>query len=192
MATLYDSINDELKAFIREQHMFFIATAPRSDDGLINCSPKGLDTLRILDDHSLAYLDLTGSGAETIAHLRENGRFVMMFCSFSNRPNIVRLHGTGEVIESSNPRFSELIDRFPPRRGTRAIILLNVARVADSCGWGVPMMSFERDRNTYANYVSTKSAEQIRASQLASNMKSLDGLPALTEPTNYTVESSDV
>ena len=186
-------LDERLAEWIAAQPLFFVATAPMSADGHVNCSPKGLPgTFAMLDENEVAYLDLTGSGAETIAHVKENGRIVIMFCAFTKRPRIVRLHGTGEVIESSNPRFSELIDRFPPRRGTRAIILLNVARVADSCGWGVPMMSFERDRNTYANYVSTKSAEQMRASQLASNMKSLDGLPALTEPTNYTVESSDV
>ncbi len=192
VATLYDSLNDDLKSFISEQHLFFIATAPRADDGLINCSPKGLDTLRVMDDTTLAYLDLTGSGAETIAHLKENGRFVMMFCSFSNRPSIVRLHGKGEAVESNDPRFAELVGLFPPRRGTRAVILLNVERVADSCGWGVPIMSLERDRDTYTNYANSKTDAQMRESQLASNMLSLDGLPALSEPTTYSVESSDV
>lgn len=189
MATLYEDINDDLQAFIREQHMFFISTAPLAADGMINCSPKGLDTLRILDNKTVAYLDLTGSGAETIAHLRENGRFVMMFCSFSNKPNIVRLHGQGEVIESKHPRFAELIDLFPSRRGTRAVILLRVERVADSCGWGVPVMAFERNRDTYGSFVDAVTDEQMRKSQLKSNMQSLDGLPALTEPTSYTVEA---
>jgi len=113
MATLYEELDAKLRAFIEAQHMFFISTAPLSPDGMVNCSPKGLDTLRILDNRTLAYLDLTGSGVETIAHLKENGRFVLMFCSFDNRPMTLRLHGSGEVVEVDDPEFSSLIPLFP-------------------------------------------------------------------------------
>lgn len=191
MATLYDSLNENLQAFIRQQHLFFISTAPRADDGLINCSPKGLDTLRILDDRTLAYLDLTGSGAETIAHLRDNGRFVLMFCSFSNRPNILRLHGTGEAIESTDERFARLVSLFPPMRGTRAVILLNVKRVADSCGWGVPEYEFRGARDTYPKFAASLSDDQFQAAQVKTNLTSLDGLPALTAPTTWRVSAEE-
>jgi len=182
MATLYDELNDKLKDFIRAQHMFFISTAPLSQSGMVNCSPKGLDTLRILDNRTLAYLDLTGSGVETIAHLRENGRFVLMFCSFTNKPLILRLHGKGEVFESRDPEFGELYPLFPDMRGARAIIKLNVHRVADSCGWGVPQYEFVGNRDTYPRFAAALSDDELRDAQKKSNLKSLDALPALTEP----------
>jgi hypothetical protein len=190
MSELYDELTDELQDFIRAQQMFFIATSPLAGDGLINSSPKGLDTLRILDRRTLAYLDLTGSGAETIAHLRENGRFVMLFCSFTNKPLILRLHGRGQAIESNNPEFNDLIDLFPAQRGTRAVIKLGVERIADSCGWGVPRYEFQGQRDTYPKYADGRSDDQLRASQQAGNMRSLDGLPALTEPTAYAVSAT--
>lgn len=180
MATLFDSLNEDLREFIRAQHMFFIATAPRADDGFVNCSPKGLDTLRILDDRTLGYVDLTGSGVETIAHLKENGRFVMMFCSFSNRPRILRLHGRGEVYETRDQGFAGLAQLFPVLRGTRAIIKLNVTRIADSCGWGVPVYDYVRDRDTYQKFAASLSDEQMHDAQVAGNSVSIDGLPALS------------
>lgn len=180
MGKLYQELDEKLCDFIRAQHMFFIATAPRSDAGMVNCSPKGLDTLRILDSHTLAYLDLTGSGAETIAHLKENRRFVLMFCSFTNRPLILRLHGQGEVIETHDSGFDALATRFPETRGTRAIIKLNVTRVADSCGWGVPLYEYVGDRDTYAKVATSMSDEDMTKAQEASNLCSIDGLPALS------------
>ena len=182
MATLFEELTDELCDFINAQHMFFVATATGSTDGFVNCSPKGLDTLRILDRNTVAYLDLTGSGVETIAHLKENGRLVMMFCSFSNKPKILRLHGKGTVLETRDPGFAELIGEFPDMRGMRAIIRLDVTRVSDSCGWGVPMYDFIGDRDTYRKYAESRSDEQLRESQKAGNSFSLDGLPALSRP----------
>lgn len=181
MGKLYKRLDDKLCDFIRAQHMFFIASAPAGDEGLVNCSPKGLDTLRILDDRTLAYLDLTGSGSETIAHLKQNGRFVLMFCSFSNRPMILRIHGRGEVIESDDQAFSDLIGLFPEMRGTRSIIRLHAERIADSCGWGVPEYEFVRERETYPKMVASMSDDDIRHGQIA-NAKSLDGLPSLSKP----------
>lgn len=150
---------------------------------MVNCSPKGLDTLRILNNQTLAYLDLTGSGAETIAHLKENGRFVVMFCSFSNKPLILRLHGVGEVLEVDHPEFEELAAQFPTMRGTRSIIRLHVKRIADSCGWGVPRYEFVEERDTYGKFVANITDDQLRESQKQSNLKSLDGIPALSKPT---------
>lgn len=182
MAKLFSELDDRLCEFIRAQKIFFIATAPRADDGHINCSPKGLDTLRILDAHTLAYLDLTGSGAETIAHLKENGRFVLMFCSFSNKPSILRLHGTGEVFETRDAGFAELKPHFPSIRGTRAIIRLNVARIADSCGWGVPRYEHVGDRDTYFKYADSLSDDELREAQREDNLSSIDGIPSLSGP----------
>ena len=181
MGQEYNRLDEKLYKFIESQKVFFIGTAPLSGDGLVNCSPKGMDTLRILDDHTLAYLDLTGSGSETIAHLKENGRFVLMFCSFTNKPMILRLHGTGSVLESDHPEYQQLLGRFPDMRGRRTIIKLSAKRIADSCGWGVPEYEFVNERDTYSRYVDKLSDEDIRQGQIA-NAKSLDGLPSLKTP----------
>src|SRR6266496_3080449 len=149
MAKLFDRIDDHLRDWIGRQSMFFVATAPLAQDGHVNLSPKGpIGALRVLDDHTVAYLDVSGSGAETIAHVRENGRIVVMLCAFDGPPRILRLHGEGDVVFPENPRFAELEQRcafenlsIPEAR--RAIIVVEVARVADSCGYGVPLMSFE-------------------------------------------------
>lgn len=162
--------------------MFFIATASSSADGLINCSPKGLDTLRILDSKTIAYLDFTGSGIETVAHLKENGRFVLMFCSFSERPLILRLHGSGTVLEKDDAEFADLLPLFPEIPGVRAIIKMAVERIADSCGWGVPQFEFKGERDTYFKYAQHIGDEGIQKAQSASNLRSLDGLPGLKQP----------
>lgn len=182
MGKIYEKLDDKLCDFIQSQQMFFVATAPLSEAGSINCSPKGLDTLRIIDENFVAYLDLTGSGAETIAHLKENGRCVMMFCSFTNRPKILRLHGTGEVLETDSEGFAELKHLFPDIRGTRAIIKLNISRIADSCGWGVPMYEYIGERDTYHKFAESLSDEEMRAAQVEENSVSIDGLPALSTP----------
>ena len=181
MAQIFETLDDKLCKFITAQHMFFIGTAPLSGDGLINLSPKGMDTLRILDNKTLAYLDLTGSGSETIAHLKQNGRFVLMFCSFSNRPSILRIHGQGMVLESDNPQYHALLPQFPELRGRRCIIKLNAERISDSCGWGVPEYAFVKHRDTYEKYAENLSNEELHQGQLA-NAQSLDGLPALKTP----------
>src|SRR4051794_30870808 len=132
--------------------MFFVGSAPLAADGRVNVSPKGPGgSLRVLDDRTVAYLDVIGSGAETIAHLRENGRIVVMFCSFEGPPKILRLHGRGEVVLADDPRFAELVgrwqfDQLGPPEARRAVVVVHVSRIADSCGYGVPLMSYEGER----------------------------------------------
>ena len=179
MGKVHEQIDEKLAEWIRKQHMFFVATAPRSDEGLINCSPKGLDTFRILDGQTVAYLDLTGSGVETIAHLQENGRIVIMFCAFDGAPNIVRLHGKGEALEPTHPDFATLLALFPEIPGTRSIIRVQVARVSDSCGYAVPRYSFKEDRDALINYAENKGPEGMVAYRAKHNRQSLDGLPGL-------------
>ncbi len=179
MGKAYEQIDEKLAAWIGKQHMFFVATAPRSDEGLINCSPKGLDTFRILDEQTVAYLDLTGSGVETIAHLKENGRIVIMFCAFNGAPNIVRLHGKGDVVEPTHPDFAQLQPLFPAISGTRSIIRVQVARVSDSCGFAVPRYSFKEDRDALIKYADNKGPAGMDAYRAKHNRQSLDGLTGL-------------
>ena len=176
MAKLYDQLDERLQRFILDQKMFFVASAPLSGEGRVNLSPKGFDSFRILDPKTVAYLDYTGSGVESIAHLKENGRFVIMFCSFDKAPVILRLHGRGSVIERSDPDWSDLSPKFPDSRMARAIIKLSIERICDSCGWGVPMYEFKGERDQYANYDAQLDDEGLKQDQLKWNMKSLDGL----------------
>ena len=178
MAETFDEITERLAEFIAEQHVFFVATAPVGSDGLVNVSPKGLDTFRILDPKTVAYLDLTGSGIETISHLRENGRICVMFCAFEGPAQIVRLHGRGEVFEVGEPEFEELYPLFTPREIARAVIRIGVERVATSCGYAVPLMSFESDRDVLDRFWQRK-ADELLAYRSEKNRSSLDGLPGL-------------
>lgn len=180
MGKVYEAIDEKLAGWIQQQHIFFVSTAPRSDEGLINCSPKGLDTFRILDPQSVAYLDLTGSGVETIAHLKENGRIVIMFCAFTGAPNIVRLHGKGSVLEPDHPDFKTLIGRFPALPGVRSIIRVAVQRVSDSCGFAVPQYTYEDDRDALIKYAENKGPVGMAAYRVQKNQRSLDGLPGVT------------
>ncbi len=187
MAHSFSTIPPKLAAFIRAQHLFFVATAPLSAEGLINLSPKGLDTFAILDDRTVAYLDLTGSGIETVAHLRENGRIVVMFCAFEGPPNIVRLHGQGEALEPSAPdfsalitRFPALITRFPARPGIRSIIRIHVQRASESCGFAVPLMDFRADRTTLDDSSNRKGEAGLHEYRQKKNRTSIDGLPGLS------------
>jgi hypothetical protein len=182
MGKIHQELTPKLMEFVQAQKMFFVATAPLSGEGHVNVSPKGMDSLRVLGPHSIAYLDVTGSGVETIAHLRENGRMVMMFCAFEGKPLILRLHGRGEVLETDHPEFAGLLPRFPELPGMRAIIRLEILRIADSCGWNVPLYEFVGSRDYYDNYVEKLGPEGIRQAQLAANTSSLDGLPGLTKP----------
>jgi hypothetical protein len=179
VATVHDTITDALRHWIEQQHIFFVATAPASADGFVNCSPKGLDSLRIMGPHELAYADLTGSGAETIAHLRENGRIVLMFCAFAGPPKIVRLHGTGRVIEAGTQEFDELHPAFCDHLGTRAIIHITVTRVSDSCGYAVPLYDFRAERDTLTRWAEAKGPEGLEQYRRQKNALSIDGLPAL-------------
>lgn len=182
MGKVYEALTPELIEFIQAQQMFFVGSAPLSADGHVNLSPKGMDSLRVIDSLTLAYLDLTGSGAETIAHVRENGRLVMLFCAFEGSPLLLRVHGNAEVIFAQDPQFLQWRARFPEQVGVRSIIKLSATRIADSCGWTVPEYQQVGNRDYYNKYAEHKGVEGIRKSQLASNMQSIDQLPALTTP----------
>jgi len=182
MGKTYEKIDDRLAEWIRAQHVFFVSTAPLAADGHVNLSPKGAPGLVVLGPRQVAYLDLVGSGAETIAHLRENGRIVVMFCAFDGRPLIVRLHGTGRVVEPDVPEFAELVARFPDTLGVRAVVVIDAHRISDSCGYGVPLMDFREERTQMRAWIERKGDDGLRSYQEQNNRVSLDGLPALRGP----------
>lgn len=179
MGKVFEQIDERNAAFIRSQHMFFVATAPLARDGHVNLSPKGLESFAILDPLTVAYLDLSGSGIETVAHLRENGRVVLMFCSFEGPPRILRLHGRGEAIEPGDEEWDALASHFPEYLGARSIIRVRLERIADSCGYGVPLYRYEGERKTLLEWAERKGAEAIARYQAEHNRRSLDGLPGL-------------
>lgn len=179
MGKAIECITPELSSWISRQHLFFVATSPLAKDGLLNLSPKGMDSLRVIGPNQVAYLDLTGSGAETIAHLRENGRIVLMFCAFEGPPKIVRLHGHGTVITKSHESWDQWLATFPETRGVRSVIVIDVTRVSESCGYSVPRMNFVEDRDTLVRWCERKSDEELVNYRLNKNQKSIDGLPAL-------------
>ena len=179
MGQVFEALDERLTDWIAGQHVFFVATAPLAADGLVNLSPKGLDTFAVLDEHRVAYLDLTGSGVETIAHLRENGRIVVMFCAFEGRPRILRLHGRGRAVLPGEPRFDELARCFAPRPGIRAVIEVDVARIADSCGYAVPLLDYRGERTQLDAWAAAKGPEKLDAYRAEKNAASLDGLPGL-------------
>jgi hypothetical protein len=179
---LHENIDSRLREFIVRQPMFFVATAPTGADGHVNVSPKGMSgTFAILDELRVAYLDFHGSGAETSAHLRENGRITLMFCSFDGKPNIVRLYGTGRVVPATDPEYAELLAVFPESpdtHGARSIIDVAVHRVSDSCGYAVPLMSYQGDRDVLLQWSSRKSSDDLDEYRRKKNSVSIDGLPA--------------
>ena len=179
MGKLYSEIDDRIRAFVERQHLFFVTTAPAGPDGHVNCSPKGLDSFRILGPKTVAYLDFVGSGAETIAHLRENGRIVILFCAFEGPPKILRLHGRGRVFEPGDPGFAELRDLFGPGKGLRAILRVDLDRISDSCGYGVPLLKYEGERTQLPDLAERTGAEGLDRYQREHNAESIDGLPAL-------------
>ena len=152
MGKVYEEIGSDLETWLLKQPMFFVSTAPLASDGLINCSPKGLDSFRILGPKKVGYLDLHGSGIETVAHLRENGRIVLMFAAMNGPPNIVRLHGVGKAHDLHSARFKELLPEFAPLSHPRSIIEVDLVRIADSCGYGVPKFEFMEQRATLPQY----------------------------------------
>ncbi|MCW3032045.1 MAG: pyridoxamine 5-phosphate oxidase [Solirubrobacterales bacterium] len=189
MGKTFDGIDSRLVAWISAQPLFFVGSAPLAGDGHVNVSPKGpIETLQVLDEHTVAYLDFIGSGAETAAHLRENGRIVIMLCAFEGPPRIVRLHGRAEIIQASDPRFDELLARcgFPDvaaPEARRAVILVQVERIADSCGYGVPLMSLEGRRPHMEAWAAKKlrvgGPQALIDYQREKNALSIDGLPAI-------------
>ncbi|HVX47137.1 MAG TPA: pyridoxamine 5'-phosphate oxidase family protein [Mycobacteriales bacterium] len=179
---LHEKITDRLREFVLAQPVFFVGTAPTSAEGHVNISPKGMSgTFTVLDEHRVAYLDYTASGAETIAHVRQNGRIVLMFCSFGEKPNIVRLHGRGRVVLPNDPEFPDLQGRFmiDPGKGVRAIIDVQVERVSDSCGFAVPRMDYVGDRDVLRRSFERRSEKQLRQYRTDHNARSIDGIPAV-------------
>jgi predicted pyridoxine 5'-phosphate oxidase superfamily flavin-nucleotide-binding protein len=180
MGKVRAEIDDALRAFLNAQHLFFVATAPSGDDGHVNCSPKGGEALQVLGPTTVAYVDRVGSGIETIAHLRQNGRIVVMVCAFDGAPRIVRLHGRGSVLEPNDPVFESLLSAWGTvRLGVRSVIRVEVARISDSCGFGVPLYAYEGERDTMAKWCEKKGAEGVAAYVREKNATSLDGLPGM-------------
>ena len=176
MSNFFDEITPEIKSFIEKQKMFFVATAPR--EGHINLSPKGMDTFRVLDAHRAIYLDLTGSGNETAAHLLDNGRITVMFCSFDKAAIIARLYGHGRVIRPQDPEWENYLAQFPPEPGVRQIMEINVARAMNSCGYAVPRLAEDglEERETLRKYWQKEGADPEKY-QRKYNLRSIDGLP---------------
>ncbi|KJF15537.1 pyridoxamine 5'-phosphate oxidase [Acidithrix ferrooxidans] len=172
-------IGDFERSMIEGSSVFFVASAPLDPNGHINLSPKGIsDTFRILDDHHVAYLDLTGSGAETAAHLSENGRITLMWCSFGRDPNILRIHGRGRVVRPQTPDFEELIAHFPPHKGVRGVIVVEIQRLNNSCGFGVPVASELQERSDLDGWLNRKGDSKLLEYQAKHNQLSIDGLNA--------------
>jgi hypothetical protein len=178
MGKALDALDAKLTEWIGAQHVFFVATAP-SDGGHVNLSPKGHDSLRVLDPTTVAYLDLTGSGAETIAHTRQNGRITLMFCAFEGPPLILRLFGVGEAHPVGSARFDELAAHFPAIPGARSIISVAIDRVQTSCGYSIPFMDYRDDRPTLRQWAERKGDDGLREYWADKNVESIDGLPAL-------------
>lgn len=182
MSDVYDRLNDDHVAFIKEQKMFFVATAPLSGDGSVNLSPKGYDSIALINANRIAWIDLGGSGIETLAHVRENGRMTLMFCAFAGAANILRLYGTATATSFGDAGFDKLMEHFPDFDRARTIFEMQITRVADSCGWGVPFYEFQGERAQLRRWVDNKTTEEWREKRYQSNAMSLDGLPGLIRP----------
>lgn len=184
MGRTFPGIDDRLAQFLLAQPVFFVATAPTSVEGSVNVSPKGVrGSFAVLGPTRVAYLDFTGSGVETIAHLRDNGRIVVMFCAFQGPPRIVRVHGRGRAVCAGEDGFSQLAGGFPAagELGVRAVVTVDVTRVSDSCGYGVPLLRFEGEREVLAAWARKKGRDGIAEYQRTRNATSIDGLPGLGE-----------
>ncbi len=180
MAKFYDRITTELQTFIEAQHIFFVASAP--NEGRVNLSPKGMDALRVINESEIAYLDLTGSGNETAAHLLQNSRITVMLCSFTEKPLILRLYGQGEPIRPRDAAWQEYLSLFPAIAGTRQIVRVKVESVQTSCGFAVPFYEFLGDRQVLKEWAEKKGEEGIYAYWQEKNQKSIDGLPTRLLP----------
>ena len=178
MAKVFDTLPDDLADFIREQHVFFVASAPLAAEGHVNLSPKGMDCLRVLTPNRVAYLDLTGSGNETSAHVAENGRITLMWCAFSGPPRILRLFGQGRTVLPASADWVELRPLFPGYPGTRQIMVAEVDRVQTSCGFGVPLMTYTGERDALVKYAETTGEVGLARYRQETNAISMDGLPA--------------
>jgi pyridoxamine 5'-phosphate oxidase-like protein len=182
MGQTYELIDAKLREWLSAQKIFFVATAPLSQEGHVNCSPKDGDSFRVLDEKTLVYLDLTGSGVETIAHVKENKRIVLMFCAFTGAPKIVRLHGIGEVIETAHAEFEPLRAVFPPTTGIRGFIKVHLTRISDSCGYGVPLYDYRGERSQLKKWAEHKGEESLVEYRQNNNAKSIDRLEGVGSP----------
>jgi hypothetical protein len=182
MGKVRSMLDDAAIRFIEAQHVFFVASAPLDPSGHVNLSPKGLDTFRILGPTTVAYVDFNGSGVESIAHLREkdNGRIVLMFCAFQGPPNIFRLYGRGRVVEPRDAEFAALADSFPDHESARSIIVVELTRVTDSCGYGVPLFKYEGEREQLHAWARHRGPEGLKAYREQKNRHSIDGLPGVS------------
>lgn len=181
MGTVHESIDEAMRRWIERQHVVFVGTAASSTEGTVNVSPKGTaGTLAVLGPRRVAYLDLTGSGIETVAHVRENGRITLMWCAFEGPPRIVRVHGRGSVTTPLDPDWDELAAHFELRPGQRAIISVHAERISDSCGYSVPKMHYLEDRTRLDEWAAKRSEQQLEAYRAQKNARSIDGLPGLT------------
>ncbi len=179
MATVFDGIDATLAQWIAAQPIWFVATAPLSADGHVNLSPRGHDSLSVLGPHRVAWVDYTGSGVETIAHVRENARICLMFCSFDARPRIVRLHGHGRVLHDGEDGYDEVTSQHPAHPSTRAVVVVDVTRVSDSCGYGVPVMDLVGERDLLRLSAAKRGPQGLAAYRAERNASSIDGLPGL-------------
>ena len=175
MADVVPGIDDDLREFLEAQPVFFVATA--APTGRVNVSPKGLDTFRVLGEHTVAYLDLTGSGIETVAHLQSDGRITVMFCAFTGKPRIVRLYGRGRVVRADAAEAGDLLARFPALPGARSVVVVDVDRVTTSCGFGVPRFELEATRDELVDWAESRGPEGLASYRERRNAVSIDGLP---------------
>jgi hypothetical protein len=180
MGKVRSMLDDAAMRFIEAQQMFFVASAPLDAAGHVNLSPKGLDTFRILGPTTVAYVDYNGSGVETIAHLKENGRIVLMFCAFQGPPNIFRLYGYGRVVEAHETEFPALAASFPNCDNARSIIVVELTRVTDSCGFGVPLFKYEGEREQLQAWAKHRGPEGLKTYRQEKNRRSIDGLPGVS------------
>lgn len=181
MGKTCDYLTPDLQTWLKQQKIFFVATAPLDGKGHVNCSPKGGDTFRVLNEREVAYLDLTGSGVETIAHIKENKLLVIMFCAFEGSPQVVRLHGRGEVVYPSHRDFPALRALFPEYPGARAVIRLAITRIGDSCGYAVPFMDFVGERDALDKWAEKKGADGLDAYRTLKNHVSIDGVEGYSD-----------
>ena len=179
MGKVYEQIDDRLSAWIAEQPMFFVATAPLSAEGHVNVSPRGHDTLSVLGPHRIGWIDYTGSGVETIGHLQENCRICVMFCAFTNRPRIVRIHGRGRVAYQGDSEFVDLVSRHPAHPSTRAAIIVDVTRISDACGFGVPVMALVGERDLLAAFADKRGPDGMAEYRAERNAVTIDGMPGI-------------
>ncbi|MCP5090514.1 MAG: pyridoxamine 5'-phosphate oxidase family protein [Gammaproteobacteria bacterium] len=179
MGKEFQQIDERIQRWIERQRLFFVSTAPLADTGRINCSPKGLDSLRVLGPKQIAYADTGGSGIETVADLKESGRIVIMLCAFEGPPNIDRFYGRGRPVEPHDPDFERLVPLFPGMPSVRNFIVVDIDCIQDSCGYGVPLYEFKRDRESLKNWCDDKTQDELTKYRIENNAQSIDGLPGL-------------